>query len=141
MGRILALDVGTKRIGVSVSDILHIFAQSLTVIQVEKGKVFEQIKEIISDKEITKIIIGMPYRDDNTPSKMGEYIIEFTDKLKKVIDTPIQFWDERYSSNSAEEVLIKADMSRKKRKKVIDKVASSIILQSYLDKQSKQTTL
>ena len=136
MGRILGLDIGTKRIGVSVSDIMHLFAQPLSVIKADRGNPIEEIKKIIEQREVTTVVFGMPYNEEGEPSKMGEYILEFIEKFKGSIDTEtvkIELWDERYSSNAAEDILLSADVSRKKRKKVIDKVASTIILQSYMD--------
>jgi len=132
--RILGLDVGDKTIGVAVSDELLLTAQNLTVIKrVSKKEDFLQLKKIIEDYNIGKVVVGLPKNMNGTIGERGETSISFAEKIKNKFGIPIELWDERLTTVSAERVLLEADLSRKKRKEVIDKVAASFILQSYLD--------
>lgn len=132
--RILALDLGEKRIGVAVSDALKITAQGLETYERKSPKAdYAHIAEIIKDRAVTKVVLGMPRNMNGTYGPASEKVKEFAQGLGKVIDTPIQFWDERLSTVAAQRTLIDADVSRKKRKNVVDKMAAVIILQGYLD--------
>ena len=136
----LARDVGDKTIGVAVSDALNITAQGVTTIErvgirKDSGKVMEYIKEFDCDT----VVIGLPKKLDGTDSPQTEKVYEFKTMLENKMRSSgmggidIKFYDERLTTVMAEKVLIEADMSRGKRKKVIDKQAAVIILQSYLD--------
>ncbi len=132
--RILGLDVGDKTIGVAVSDPLGVTAQGLETIRrtcLEED--IDRLREIVSDYQAEKIVIGLPKNMDGTMGPQGEKIIEFAGQLKNRISTDIVLWDERLTTVAVEKMLIQADMSRAKRKKVIDKLAASYILQGYLD--------
>ncbi len=132
--RTLALDVGTKTIGVAVSDELGITANGITTIRRKSLK--DDLSELdifVKEYKPGEILVGVPYQMDGSVSKRGEQILKFADKIKAAFALPVVFWDESYSTVHAEEKLIEANMSRKKRKKVIDKVAAVFILQEYLE--------
>lgn len=132
--RTLALDVGTKTIGVAVSDELGIAANGITTIQRKSLK--EDLGELdllLTEYKPEEILVGVPYQMDGTVSKRGEQILKFADKIKAAFELPVVYWDESYSTVNAEKKLIEGNMSRKKRKKVIDKVAAVFILQEYLE--------
>lgn len=136
----IALDVGDKTIGVAVSDALNITAQGITTIErvgirKDAGKVMDLIREYDCDT----VVIGLPKKLDGTDSPQTEKVYEFKTMLENKMKSSgmgnvnIVFYDERLTTVMAEKVLIEADLSRNKRKKVIDKQAAVIILQSYLD--------
>jgi hypothetical protein len=138
--RILGLDVGDKTIGVAVSDPLLISANGVTTIErigirKDAGKVIDYIKEY----DCQKVVIGLPLKLDGTGSPQTLKVIEFANmlanKLRSIAmqNVEIDFADERYTTVMAEKVLIEADLSRKRRKEVIDKQAAVLILQSYLN--------
>ena len=134
--RILSLDVGDKRIGVAVSDELGITAQGIGVIEnTGNGKDIESIRKFVDDYNVNKVVIGLPKNMNGTLGPRGEVTKKFGAKLEKLIDIPIEYWDERLTTVIAEKTLIEADISRKKRKGVVDKLAAVLILQNYLDFQ------
>ena len=137
--RILALDVGTKTIGVAVSDELQIIASGLKTIYRKHDKYdIGELRKITDEYEPGVILFGVPYNADGTVGDRGRKIIEFSKRVGKSLKLPVELWDESFSTVNAEMVLIEADMSRKKRKKVIDKMAAVVILQGYLDSKSKK---
>lgn len=137
MGRILGLDVGDKTIGVAISDLLGFIAQGVTTIRRESlDKDLEQLKEIINQYDVELIVVGMPKNMNGTIGSQGQKVKDFGNFLKKRIKPDIVYWDERLTTVEAERTLIEADISRKKRKKVIDKLAATYILQSYLQFKS-----
>jgi len=132
--RILALDVGTKTIGVAVSDELRISSNGVKTIQRKSIKSdMNELKEIIEEYIPAEIVVGLPYREDGSLGKRGQDIEEFSKKIENRFKLPVVYYDESYSTVFAEKVLIEADLSRKKRKKIIDKMAAVVILQGYLD--------
>lgn len=141
MNRYMALDVGDKTIGVAVSDPLFIMAQGYTTIfREEISNDFEELKKIIEKESISKIVIGFPKNMNNTVGPQGEKVLVFVEDFKVFLvennfDIEIVMQDERLTTVSAQRVLIEGNMSRKKRKKVIDKVAATYILQSFLDRR------
>jgi putative Holliday junction resolvase len=130
----LALDVGTKTIGVAVSDELGIAASGITTIQ---RKSIEQdlgeLNILLEEYKPREILVGVPYNMEGGVSKRGDQILRFADKIRAEFSLPVVFWDESFSTVNAEEKLIQAGLSRKKRKKVIDKMAAVFILQEYLE--------
>lgn len=132
--RTLALDVGTKTIGVAVSDELGITANGITTIQ---RKSIEQdlceLNILLQEYKPREILVGVPYNMEGGVSKRGDQILRFADKIRAEFLLPVVFWDESFSTVNAEEKLIQAGLSRKKRKKVIDKMAAVFILQEYLE--------
>lgn len=135
MQRIMGLDVGNKTIGVAVSDPLGITAQGITTIR-RKGikSDFDELNKIITDYNVKKIVVGLPKNMNNTIGPQGEKVLHFVEKLRSKFDLEIIMQDERLTTVSAERALISADVSRAKRKQVIDKVAATYILQAYLQK-------
>lgn len=136
--RIMGLDVGDKTIGVALSDPLGWTAQGLEVIRRDTlEKDIKRLCQIIDEYTVEKILVGMPKNMNATIGPQGEKVLAFIEELKEKIDLPIKTWDERLSTVAAERMLIQADVSRSKRKKVIDKMAAAVILQGYLDAGAK----
>ncbi|WP_282926428.1 Holliday junction resolvase RuvX [Helcococcus kunzii] len=134
MERYIGLDLGTKTIGVAISDPFLMFANGLVTIRRKNVRSdIEQIKKIIEENEITKVIIGMPYNMDGSKGPSAQRVMSFVDLLKKEIDNEIIYEDERLTTVSAERVLIESNVGRNRRKDHIDKIAAALILQSYLD--------
>ncbi|NQT33275.1 MAG: Holliday junction resolvase RuvX [Candidatus Omnitrophica bacterium] len=132
--RILGLDIGTKNIGVAVSDETGMLAQGREVVKrTSDDAAIDRIVEIITEYGAGEVVVGLPINMDGTEGPRAEDSIRFSEKLKKKMSLPVKLWDERLSTVEAESILIKGDVSRKKRKKVIDKLAAQIILQGYLD--------
>lgn len=132
--RILAVDFGTKRIGLAVSDTNEKIATGMPTIKRKNNTAdLSRIKSIVNDLEIGKIIMGITYNYDGSLSKTGLGAQTFSRLLRKETGIPVEFFDETYTSVNAENLLIEADMSRKKRKRVIDKLSAVIILQEYLN--------
>jgi|SRR5690625_2682945 len=141
--KVIGLDVGSKTIGVAISDALGWTAQGLTTIHWNENDLSSadhSLAEIIKTHEITKAVIGLPKNMDGTIGERGEAVKRFSKHFKKAHKIPLTLFDERLSTVAAERTLLEADMSRKKRAKVIDKVAAVVILQNYLDMQSKGVT-
>ncbi|UPA29437.1 Holliday junction resolvase RuvX [Terrisporobacter glycolicus] len=135
-GRIMGLDIGDKTIGVAVSDLMGLTAQGVTTIKrVGKKKDIEEIKKIISEKQVNKIVSGLPKNMNGTVGPQGEKVQKFCELIKQETNLPIEFWDERLSTVAAERSLIEGNVRRENRKKVIDMLAAVIILQGYLDLQ------
>ena len=133
-GRIMCLDIGDKTIGVAVSDLMGLTAQGVTTIKrVGKKKDIEAIKQIIAEKQVNKIVSGLPKNMNGTIGTQGEKVQKFCELLKEETNLPIEFWDERLSTVAAERSLIEGNVRRENRKKVIDMLAAVIILQGYLD--------
>lgn len=134
--RIMALDVGSRTIGVACSDALYMTAQGIeTIRRTSWAKDFERLLQLINDYEVEEIVVGMPRNMNGTKGERAEKTEEFVERLKEVITLPITYWDERLSTVMAERSLIAADVSRRKRKAVIDKMAAVVILQGYLDRR------
>lgn len=133
--RIMALDVGSRTIGIACSDALLMTAQGIeTIRRTSLENDFNRLRELISEYEVYELVVGMPKNMNGTKGERAEKTEEFVEKMKAVIDLPVTFWDERLSTVMAERQLIAADVSRKKRKGVIDKMAAVVILQGYLDR-------
>jgi len=132
--RILAIDHGTKRMGIAISDELRTIAQPFEYIAAEPlEKFFDRLKQIIADKEISLIVVGVPRNMDGTYGPAAARVQEFVTALKAAVTVPIKSWDERLTSVQANRYLIEADVRRSKRKEKVDKTAAAILLQSYLD--------
>ncbi|WP_314726540.1 Holliday junction resolvase RuvX [uncultured Veillonella sp.] len=133
--RIMSLDVGSRTIGIACSDALLMTAQGIeTIRRTSLEKDFNRLQELIAEYEVHELVVGMPKNMNGTKGERAEKTEEFVEKMKEVIDLPISYWDERLSTVMAERQLIAADVSRKKRKSVIDKMAAVVILQGYLDR-------
>ena len=137
--RYLGLDLGSHTLGVSISDKGGVLANSLNTIRHEEDYPFliQKVCELVSTYEVDAIVLGFPKNMNNTIGPKGELSLHFKEELEKKLSIPIFLQDERLTTKSAHDVLIMGNMSRKKRKKVVDSVAATIILQSYLDKGVK----
>jgi putative Holliday junction resolvase len=134
MSRILALDHGTKRIGVAISDELKMIAQPLEFIEAEPpGEAFARLQAILSEKPCELILVGMPRNMDGSYGPAAEKVRGFIDELKKLVTTPVRTWDERLTSAQANRVLLQGNVRRDQRKQKVDSMAAAILLQSYLD--------
>ena len=138
--RILGLDVGTKRIGVALSDGLFITSQGLeTIYRQTLDKDLETIKNVIKENDVGEVVVGLPLNMNGTYSQKTKEVVEFMDNLSKAIGIPVKTWDERLTTVQAERVLLEADVSRRKRRQTADRLAAQIILQGYLDSRKKET--
>lgn len=137
--RILGLDVGDRTIGVAISDPLGFTAQGITTIKRKNVETdIEQILEFCSQYKVETIVSGLPKNMNGTIGAQAEKVQEFCKELEKHLDgIEIKFWDERLTTVAAHRVMLEADMSRKKRKSIVDKIAATYILQGYLDSLSK----
>jgi putative Holliday junction resolvase len=136
--RIMGFDVGSRTIGVAISDESGMIAQGLkTIRRKSREEDLEEIATIITQFNIGKIVVGLPINMDGTIGKQAEMIFQWIKTLKEKFSLPVETWDERLSTVEASKVLLEADLSRKKRKKVIDKLAAVLILQGYLDQNRK----
>jgi putative Holliday junction resolvase len=132
--RILALDHGTKRIGVALSDELKMIAQPLEFVEAEPFADFlVRLKELIRTKEVELILVGMPRNMDGSYGEAAAKVREFVAVLKETITVPLRLWDERLTSTQANRLLIAGNVRRGDRKEKVDKMAAAILLQSYLD--------
>src|SRR5690625_4047085 len=134
--RILGLDVGSKTIGLAVSDALQITAQGLTTLtwnENDMSSADEALKKVISEYEVSEIVVGLPKHMNGTLGERGEISQIYARRLARVFSLPVHLIDERLTTVAAERALLEADVSRKKRDQVIDKMAAVIILQNFLD--------
>ncbi|HZW49961.1 MAG TPA: Holliday junction resolvase RuvX [Bacillota bacterium] len=132
--RLMGLDVGTNTIGIAVSDLLGITAQGLEVIRrSDPEHDFARLQEMVEQYSVKTFVVGLPKNMDNSIGAQAMFTQEFAVELEKKFGIPVLFWDERLTTKSARQFLISANVSRKKRKLVIDKMAAVIILQSYMD--------
>lgn len=138
--RILGLDFGTKTTGVAVSDPLGFTAQGLEIIRRTDSynlkPTINRIAEICAEYQVEKIVLGYPKNMNNTEGIRCEHTVVFKKKLEDALKMPVDLWDERLTTVEAENMLIAADVSRGRRKQVIDKLAAVLILQNYLDAHS-----
>ena len=131
---ILSIDYGESKVGIAISDTNCSIALPSEVYSRNKtNKDLLYIKEFIEKNNTQAVLIGMPYNMDGSEGEKCETVKNFTNKLLEFIDINIIFWDERFSTQAQEKILIDNDLSRKKRKKIIDKLAASYFLQSFLD--------
>ncbi|HWX19780.1 MAG TPA: Holliday junction resolvase RuvX [Candidatus Binatia bacterium] len=132
--RILALDHGTKRIGIALSDELKMIAQPLEFVPAEPfADCLARLKELLRDKEVELVLVGMPRNMNGSYGPAALKVQDFVAALKRAVTVPIQTWDERLTSAQANRFLIQANVRREKRKEKVDKMAAAILLQSYLD--------
>ena len=136
--RYLGLDLGSRTLGVAISDKTGFIASSLKVIRhnEEYDRLLDEVKKLVEELEIDAIVLGFPKNMNNTIGPKGELSLEFKEKLEKILSIPIYLQDERLSTKSALDTLIQGDVSRKNRKKVVDSLAATIILQTYLDRRN-----
>lgn len=138
--RYLGLDLGTKTLGLSLSDVTGTIASTYKVIRFNENDfdiLLPQIKEIVLKEDVGELVLGLPKNMNNTIGDRALATIEFKEKLENYLNMKVNLMDERLSTVSAHNYMISADMSRKKRKEKVDALAANIILQSYLDKKGK----
>lgn len=132
-GRIISLDIGTKTIGVAVSDELGITANGVCTIRRENEKKdLAQLRDIIEQYSPREILVGIPYNQNGSLGSRAKGIKKFSERIRDSLGLSVKYWDESFSTKTAEQTLIEAGMGRKKRKTVIDKMAATVILQEYL---------
>ena len=138
MARIIGLDLGSKTCGVAMSDRGNLIARALTTIRFEQDDYddcFDQLLELFEQQQVSELVLGLPKHMNGDIGDRGQLSIDFANELEKE-GYHVTLWDERLTTVSAERLLIQGDVSRKKRKKVIDQMAAVQILQSYLDRQN-----
>ena len=135
MKRMMGLDVGEKRIGIAVSDLLGITAQGIENYNRKPTETadFDYIKDLINEKDVSLIVCGNPINMNGTIGPQSEKVRAFGDALSEYTGTPIRYWDERLTSAEVERMMIDADVSRKKRRSVTDMLAAMRILQSFME--------
>lgn len=136
--RIMGLDVGSKTVGVAISDPLGLTAQGVEIVRIdeEAGEFgFERLEELVKQYKVDKFVVGLPKNMNNTEGPRVEASKAYGDKINELFNIPVDYQDERLTTVQAERMLVEqADVSRGKRKKVIDKLAAQLILQNYLDR-------
>lgn len=139
MKRILGLDVGSKTVGVAVSDPFGWTAQGLEIIRINEAKEnfgIDRLGEIIDEYEVDRVVIGLPKNMDGTIGERAEASIAYGELVIEQFNLPVEYEDERLTTAQANRMMIEeGDVSRRKRKKVIDKIAAMMILQNYLDRK------
>ena len=139
MKRILGLDVGSKTVGVAVSDPFGWTAQGLEIIRINEAKEnfgIDRLGEIIDEYEVDRVVIGLPKNMDGTIGERAEASIAYGELVIETFNLPVEYEDERLTTAQANRMMIEeGDLSRRKRKKVIDKIAAMMILQNYLDRK------
>lgn len=134
--RVLGLDMGAKRIGVGISDELGVIAQALTTItRTDLEQDLQTVADLICQHDVQEVVIGYPRHFDGRPSDEAAGYVSFGEMLTEKTGIPVAFWDERLTTVAAERLLLEGDMRRRKRRKVIDKVAACLILEGYLARQ------
>lgn len=136
--RVMGLDVGSKTVGVAISDPLGFTAQGVEIIKInEEAKEFgfDRLGELVKEYQVDKFVVGLPKNMNNTEGPRVEASKAYGDKIKEIFNLPVDYQDERLTTVQAERMLVEqADVSRDKRKKIIDKLAAQLILQNYLDR-------
>lgn len=137
--RYLGLDLGSKTLGIAISDTMGVIANSYGVVRHDNDydSLILKIKDLVETKNIDEIVLGLPKNMNNTIGEKAKLSYEFKDKIEKELNIKVNLIDERLTTKQATDLLISNDTSRKKRKKVIDSMAACIILQSYLDMKGK----
>jgi len=134
--RIMGLDIGSKTIGVAISDPLGLTAQGLTTIRRRsREKDLVALKELARQYNITEIVVGLPRNMNGSYGPQAALVKQLASKIEKALGLPLHFYDERLSTVAADRILIEADLSRKNRRRVVDQVAATIILQGFLDRR------
>lgn len=137
--RVMGLDYGDRNIGVAISDAFRWTAQGLTVVEKRRdGGELDRIAELALEHEVSEIVVGLPKNMNATIGPRGEICIAFAEQIRQKLEIPVHLWDERLTTVAAERTLLEADVSRRKRKQVIDKMAAALILQNYLDSNTKR---
>lgn len=138
--RVIGLDLGSKTVGIAVSDFLGIIANPIGTLRINENdlnQALELVKNVVKEQQAEKIVLGLPKNMDGSIGFQAQYCLDFKEMLEKEIKLPVIMIDERMTSKIANNTMLKADMSRNKRKQNVDKIAATIILQSYLDSLPK----
>lgn len=137
--RYLGLDLGSRTLGVALSDKTGLIASNYKTIRHDEDydSLLDEVKSIVLELSVDAVVLGMPKNMNGTIGPKGELSITFKEKLEKILPVPVYLQDERLTTKSATDILIQGNVSRKNRKKVVDSVAATIILQSYLDRRDK----
>ena len=136
----LGLDLGSRTLGIATSDSMGLIASNYGVIRhrEEYARLVKEVSDLVNELKIDAIVLGFPKNMNNSIGPKGELSLKFQKELEKVLSIPVYLQDERLSTKSATDMLISADVSRKGRKKVVDSVAATIILQIFLDKEKNR---
>ncbi|GGA37809.1 putative pre-16S rRNA nuclease [Kroppenstedtia guangzhouensis] len=137
MTRIMGLDLGEKRVGVAVSDPMGWTAQGVDVLHRDHPGWMDRLAQLIEDYEVEALVVGLPRNMDGSIGTKGEACKQWGRELEERFQIPVKLWDERLSTVAVERTLIDADLSRRKRRKVVDRMAASWILQGYLEAQRR----
>ncbi|MCC3375615.1 Holliday junction resolvase RuvX [Cohnella sp. REN36] len=138
MPRIMGLDYGDRRTGVAVSDLFGWTAQGVEVIEHKTEEAcLRRVEALVRENEVEEVVVGLPKNMNGTVGPRGEICMAFAEALRQKLSMPVHLWDERLTTVAAERTLLEADVSRSKRKQVIDKMAAAILLQSYLDSRGR----
>ena len=140
--RVLALDMGDKRVGVAISDPSQVLARSLKVIQ--RGSPqgdFAAVSHLVEEHEVERVVVGYPRSLDGTVGEQAEKVERYAEGLAKALDVPVVLWDERFSTVSAERLMREAGLRGRKRRERVDAVAAAVILQDYLDSEIQSPKL
>jgi len=139
--KVLGLDVGEKRIGVAVSDALGLIAQGITVLQRRDLEYdLRQLQRLVKETDVSQVVVGIPKNMDGSLGEGAKMVLLFVEQMRDDLAIPVILWDERWTTTQATRVLVEADLSRKKRRKVVDKLAAVLILQNYLDSGMHDTS-
>ncbi|TYP73801.1 Holliday junction resolvase RuvX [Paenibacillus methanolicus] len=137
--RVMGIDYGDRNIGIAISDAFGWTAQPVKVVQKRRDDgELDEIAALTKENEVSEIVVGLPKNMNGTVGPRGEICIAFAQTLQQKLNLPVHLWDERLTTVAAERTLIEADVSRKKRKLVVDKMAATLILQNYLDSKTKR---
>jgi putative Holliday junction resolvase len=136
--RVLGLDVGSKRIGIAISDLLGITAQGLETLQRQNKRLdFEKLAQLVRDYEVAEIVVGFPLRMSGAEGIQAEKMHAFAAELRERLQLPVHLWDERLTSAEANRLLRETEMSSKRRGQVVDQMAAVLILQSWMEHRSQ----
>jgi len=135
--RYLAIDYGTKHTGLAICDPAETIASPLTVIDGQK-ELLKKIVDVVETENVEAIVLGLPLNMDDSQGSQAKLVIQFAEQLKKLLDIPIHFQDERLSTFGAEEKLAPAKFTRKKKRKRLDAIAAAEILEAFLEQKNRQ---
>jgi len=137
--RILAIDHGSKRMGIAISDELKMIAQPLEYIPAEPGvRLFARLNQLVQEKQVELIVVGLPRNMNGSYGSAAEKVQQFIEELKAEVSVPIRVWDERLTSTQANRILIQGAVRREKRREKVNQMAAAILLQSFLDRIDAQ---
>ena len=138
--KILGIDLGSRTVGMAVSDYLEIIANPIGTAKIQENDLenaLEVVREEVKKNDVKKIVLGLPKNMDGSIGFQAQYCLDFKDMIEKELNLPVVMVDERLTSKMVESVMITADMSRKKRKQNVDKLAATVILQGFLDSNKR----